>query len=427
MKSTIRYFNNALAGTDLKRNICYTFGQHILSAVAQLLLVVLVARQLGPVGNGQFAMTILLPNLLVTLLNLGVGTATVYFVSRGVVSVRHAVRENSKIAAVAVGLGSSMSLPVILIWGEKLFPGIPLFLLLLGLSVFPISLMLVFLNTILQGLENFRAYNWTILLPSYMTLAGVWLSIYAFNFEVSAAVSAYVVGQLTGLIVVAIVIARNTSKQRKAKSAIIPLQEFGYKRMVLNYGWKAHLSNILAFINYRADIFLVNLFLNPSATGLYFIAVQIAERLWIVSQAVSTVLLPRLSALHDDRNARLLLTRSSALIVSTITLFGALFVAGLLKWMIESIFGSDYSGALPPFLWLLPGIIAGSGARVQSNCIAAAGHPEWNMYVAVFVLILNIGGNIVLIPIYGIIGAAIATSLAYLFNAAAKYYLVGRT
>ncbi|WP_269851929.1 oligosaccharide flippase family protein [Methanosarcina horonobensis] len=51
-----------------------------------------------------------------------------------------------------------------------------------------------------------------------------------------------------------------------------------YTKECLGYGWKAHLSNILAFVNYRADLFLVNFFLTPAATGIYLIAVQIAEK-----------------------------------------------------------------------------------------------------------------------------------------------------
>ncbi|MEK9667087.1 MAG: hypothetical protein VW701_08020, partial [Deltaproteobacteria bacterium] len=34
-------------------------------------------------------------------------------------------------------------------------------------------------------------------------------------------------------------------------------------KKTLGYGWKAHLSNILAFVNYKADIFLVNFFMGP--------------------------------------------------------------------------------------------------------------------------------------------------------------------
>lgn len=72
----------------------------------------------------------------------------------------------------------------------------------------------------------------------------------------------------------------------------------------------------------------------------------------------------------------------------------------------------------------LPGVFAGAGARVRSNCIAAAGKPEWNMYVAVLVVTTNVVLNVMLIPAFGIVGAAWATSGAYVANAFVKGFLV---
>ena len=83
--------------------------------------------------------------------------------------------------------------------------------------------------------------------------------------------------------------------------------------------------------------------------------------------------------------------------------------------------------ALPIFFWLLPGIIAAAGGRIYSNCIAAAGKPEWNMYLSLLVVSLNIIFNIVLIPEYGLFGAAWATSAVYCFSALIKFSLVRQT
>lgn len=99
-------------------------------------------------------------------------------------------------------------------------------------------------------------------------------------------------------------------------------------------------------------------------------------------------------------------------------------VAFALYWLISPVFGEEYVEALPAFLWLLPGVIAGAGSRIYANCIAAAGKPEWNMYSSFGVVSINIIGNIVLVPEYGIVGAAWATSVAYCFNACVKAWLV---
>ena len=240
----------------------------------------------------------------------------------------------------------------------------------------------------------------------------------------SGALVSYFVGQFVGLVVVMIFMRRYSPSQQKGSHYE---SDNSYVRKTVSYGLRAHLSNILAFVNYRADLFLVNFFLNPAAAGVYVIAIHIAEKLWMISQAASTVLLPRLSAMHDDSKARLKLTNKFFWLVSVVTTILSGLAGLLLYFFLEPIFGENYVSALPAFLWLLPGIIAGAGGRIYSNCIAAAGKPEWNMYVSFLVVLLNIIFNIVLIPKYGLLGAAWATSAVYCFNALIKFSLVRRT
>jgi len=53
-------------------------------------------------------------------------------------------------------------------------------------------------------------------------------------------------------------------------------------------------------------------------------------------------------------------------------------------------------------------------SRVLANDIAARGRPELNIWTAIITFIVNIVGNVLLIPEYGIKGAAIATTLSYI-------------
>lgn len=419
----VKNLKKIAGASPLRRNIGMTLGRQILAAFAQFLLVVLIARELGPEGNGYYAMAILIPTMLGNFLNLGVGPATVYHVSRGEFSVHQAIAGNLRLAVRVASIGVVFTLPVLGFWSHKIFPGVPQELLYLGLASFPLALFLAYLNTILQGLEDFKAFNLTVLLPPYINLAGVVIALYGLQLGVTGAVVAYIAGQLVGLVIVFRLL-----RQKKASSVseLAAPSIGGYARKTLGYGWKAHLSNILTFINYRADIFLVNLFLTPASTGVYVIAVQIAEKLWMLSNAASTVLLPRLSAMHQDPKARLALADKGFWVVTGVTVAASVAVAVALWWLIEPVFGQEYVEALPAFYWLLPGIIAGAGARIYANCVAAAGKPVWNMYCAIAVVIINLVGNVVLVPEYGIVGAAWATSVAYLFDAGVKAWMVRR-
>jgi O-antigen/teichoic acid export membrane protein len=187
-------------------------------------------------------------------------------------------------------------------------------------------------------------------------------------------------------------------------------------RKTLGYGWKAHLSNILAFVNYKADILLTNFFLGPAAVGIYVIAVALAEKLWIVSQAVSTVILPRLSQLSSEEDKRKRITPMVTRWVLAVTFVCALLLSVIAGPFIALVFGKDYIEALLPLWILLPGIVMTSASRVMANDIAARGRPEFNMYISVVVVVVNLVGNCILIPSYGLAGAAAATTFAYALN-----------
>ena len=188
-----------------------------------------------------------------------------------------------------------------------------------------------------------------------------------------------------------------------------------YGRALLTYGYKAHLSNILAFVNYRADIFLVNFFTGPAAAGVYVIAVQLSERLWLLSRAASTVLLPRLSQLSSDEAAlqlTLIVTQWVLWITLAASLLTALvgypFVCRFLPISLQPTgpwcFGPALCwGPLPAFL----------------PTTSPAGD-ELNMYTSIVVVLINVAGNVALIPGHGIHGAAVATSLAYGINFALR-------
>ncbi|WP_151703787.1 flippase [Nitrincola alkalilacustris] len=420
MSQLIIWLSKFLQGSNIRRNTLMTFNRQLAAAAAQLLLVIAIARELGPEGNGLYAMAILVPSMLSTFLNLGVAPATVYFVGRAEVDGRQASNENLKLAVIVSSIGIILAAPILYYYGKTLFPDVSLLLLLIGLSIFPLSLLLSYWNSVLQGLENFRAFNWTVLAPPLTTLLLTFITLYGLNLDITAAVLAYAIGQACGVLVVWRYIRLLPNSK--------PLSAPGnYKRHVLTYGWKAHLSNVMAFINYRADIFLVNFFLSPISTGIYVIAVQMSEKLWMLSQAASTVLLPRLSAMRSDPIERYKITMRTSFIIGVLTLVASLILALALYFLLEPFFGEDYKASLSPFLWLLPGVVVGAVSRIQSNCIAAAGKPEWNFYSSLIVVSLNIAFNVILIPVYGIIGAALSTTIAYTINAIIKFFMIRKT
>lgn len=174
------------------------------------------------------------------------------------------------------------------------------------------------------------------------------------------------------------------------------------------------------------DIFLVNLLVGPAGAGLYSIAVRMVEQLWIISQAVSTVLFPRLSMMVGDDAARRALTPVVARFVIWSTLLAAGILAALAAPLIETLFGPEFRRATPALIVLLPGIVALSCGRILANDFAARGLVGVNLALVTGILAVNLIGNLLLIPTYGIIGAAFATMIAYVLDLIIRLTLQNR-
>lgn len=390
-------------------NIFVTIGGHLFSLLFGLATAAIIARTLGPAGNGQYSVALLMPTFLVTFLNLGVSPANVYYVGRHSITPRVAFKASIEIWMILVVFGLGAGAFSIVFYGDQWFPNVSHTVLWIALISFPLGLLQGYLSSLLQAVQDFRRYNLVTITSPAIMLILVYLFL-RFGVNVAAVISAFLSVQFIQLaityLLIRSIITVETNYDADANSQ-------AYTKLAIQYGYKAHLSNILTFINYRVDIFLVNLLINPSATGVYVIAVAMSEKLWLLSNAVSTVLLPRLSELHADEASRRQLTPLIARWIFGITILTGIGLALISSYLIQVIFGKAYLGALMPLLLLLPGIVLATVTKVLANDIAARGRPELNMYTSAIVVLVNILCNLLFIPQLGLSGAALATTIAY--------------
>jgi O-antigen/teichoic acid export membrane protein len=79
-------------------------------------------------------------------------------------------------------------------------------------------------------------------------------------------------------------------------------------------------------------------------------------------------------------------------------------------------FGASFHPAAAVILWLLPGTVAFCPAQVIAGHIAGVGRPEWNFAGSLSGAVVTIVLHWLLVPRWGMAGAAIATSAACLSN-----------
>ena len=67
---------------SIKSNSIKTLIRHVLGILIQLINIILIARFLGPEGNGVYSLIILIPNFLALFFAMGLNTSIVYFIGK---------------------------------------------------------------------------------------------------------------------------------------------------------------------------------------------------------------------------------------------------------------------------------------------------------------------------------------------------------
>lgn len=131
--------NRSGSGTSYSVGTGITAGVQFINLILGIGTSVILARILGPEGRGIYALAMLLPSIIVTFGNLGIGPATVYFVARGEFRKQEILGNNVLLSIGISSIGVLLGLVIILFFRKVVFPGVDSAYLLLALILVPIE------------------------------------------------------------------------------------------------------------------------------------------------------------------------------------------------------------------------------------------------------------------------------------------------
>ncbi len=391
------------------RDSSYNLIRTVLKIILGMAISILLARGLGKEARGIYAMALLLPNMLYTFLRLGIGAATVYYVGRGERELVAMIRGNIALALWISALCMGSGFVVIQFAGDTLFPGVPIELLLVSLLTIPISLQTGYLISVLQGLQDFRSFNIVRMIPQVVLLALIILLVWIVPGGIYGALAANIGSNLAALAVLIFLLWHRVRPQRIFAIWV----DWAYTRQMLSYALKAHFSNILAFFNYRADMFLLNIMVGAGSVGAYRVAVSLGERLWMLPTAISVVMLPRIAGWEGQEKKRNQLTPLITRHVFWFVLLVAILIWVLAEWGVVLLYSEEYLDTAVALRFLLPGIVMLSVSKIIAQDIAGRGRPGLNSIQSSIAFVVNVSANLILIPRLGIRGVALSTSISY--------------
>lgn len=184
------------------------------------------------------------------------------------------------------------------------------------------------------------------------------------------------------------------------------------------FGFYVVLGNSVSFLNTQIDSIMIGYYLSPIEVGIYAVAVLLAQTLTLIPGAVQRVTAPATATLYgkgDIGAIRKIIysTMKKAFLVSAAI---ALVLVIFGQFFISLFFTPEFLPAYVPLLVLLIGHTIFAPFMAIGSTLASIGKVNIPFRIHFICGVLNIALNILLIPLFGIMGAAVSTTITHIVN-----------
>lgn len=180
------------------------------------------------------------------------------------------------------------------------------------------------------------------------------------------------------------------------------------------------------FLLTNADVLMVGAYMDPDDVAVYFATVKTLALVHFVYFAVKAGVAQRYAQFtHGEPEKLAAFARETVSWTFWPSLAMALLVLALGEPML-TLFGPDFAAGYPLLFLLVFGVVARAAVGPCESLLTMSGNQNICAAVYAMTLAFNIGLNLVLIPLFGLWGAAMATAFAMVFEAAALSFTVWR-
>jgi len=184
-------------------------------------------------------------------------------------------------------------------------------------------------------------------------------------------------------------------------------------RKLFSFSIRSHVGQIFVELQDRFDIFIVAYFLTTREVGLYSVALALANILCRLPRVAASVLLPRLVQEKEQKNSIQLTARLNRVLFATTAAMTLVFSL-LVGWIVGLLFGTEFEAANNAVLWLLPGVLFQTLYSICHNDMIMRGQASRFSFAVFLGLMVMVVGDLLLIPRFGITGAACASTIGWL-------------
>jgi O-antigen/teichoic acid export membrane protein len=168
----------------------------------------------------------------------------------------------------------------------------------------------------------------------------------------------------------------------------------------------------IGILNAKLDIAMLGILVGTDGVGVYIVGVQVAGMLMLAQSIINSMLAPRFAALHatQDLNEMQNIARRGAQSGFLVGLIGFILILLIGDRLIEAVFGHEFTQAYNVALIIGAGNLFNVSLGAVTLLLNMTGSEKVTANIVLVSIVVNASLNLLLIPLYGAYGAAIATA-----------------
>jgi len=360
---------------------------------------ILIARVLGAEGKGAYTAIMTFVGSMVGFCSLGINDALTYYIAHQnhgknyfIILTKISVLIATLTALIMFTLESTLQMYI--------FKDIPK-------NFYKYTFMFIFFiaynnlfSAFIKGIKNWYIFNSVSIFISALQFLLVFAAFFFIDLSTDHIIIISLLVTITNSIVALVYLLKHSINKSSYQS------KFNYSQVV-KYGIKTHLGTLFSQIEYQADLFLLLMFLSPSAVGVYSVAFSTSILIKYITNSLNNVLFSDLASIKKVKSA--ILFQNKVLRVTLfINGFASLLIIIVSYPLIFYGYGKEFSVSFYLLLLIAPGTCLDSLFRVLLTWYKSTNRPLVSSIFTLVSLVINIILYIILLPLFGIWGAAIS-------------------
>lgn len=195
----------------------------------------------------------------------------------------------------------------------------------------------------------------------------------------------------------------------------------------LNFGFKSILTEVFSSVYARIPVLIIGYLLSDREAGMYSVAATMASGILIIASILQDNFNPVVAHLHSAGDTEQLGRYVRKLKRFSLYSLVPLLIASVVIYKVYILLlGSQYKETSAIFYYLIAGVGLTYLVSWAGGVLTMTGNQMLNLVRIIVILVITVAGSVIMIPLMGVKGAAIAFIFASLVNVAVLYFLILR-